>query len=182
MNLTFLQSNKSNWGDQQFQLSQTVVNYLGCGKDFEVEFREVKDTKSWRQIKGIHKLCQLLAVRFGEAYGSPFTTEDAKLNVKLHFDYLRPITTAEAINDALFVKEQLKAKGEKVDKKRWNEILEGIVSDSSNKKPKSFAKATKKEMMGLIEGVHKLAESMGWHEVKLTNAEMQELVNNFKEE
>jgi len=47
--------------------------------------------------------------------------------------------------------------------------------------PASFADATLEEMQGLIEKVHELGRERGWHNLILTNQEMQEMVNYYQE-
>lgn len=179
MKINFFQADNSNWGNLQADLSKAIREYLNCGKDFEVEFSEVKASKSWQQIKAIHRLCQLLAPRFSESYGTEFDMEGAKLAVKLKLGYLRPLTMREAISEALFVKSQMEATGQKIDKRAWSDILQKTFNDKTPRKPKSFADATKEEMMGLIQGIEELGNTMGWKELKLTSAELQGLVEYY---
>jgi len=46
--------------------------------------------------------------------------------------------------------------------------------------PASFADATLKEMQELIEKVHELGRDRGWHDLVLTNQEMQAMINYYK--
>lgn len=45
MKLTFLQSDKKNWTKLQVELSDAITKYLGCGKDFFVQFGYCKSEK-----------------------------------------------------------------------------------------------------------------------------------------
>jgi len=179
MKLTFFQSNKTNWHKLQVELSDAISKYLTCGKDFEIEFSEVKDSKTWQQVKAIHQLCQLLAPRFSEAYGTKFEMEDAKLAVKLRLGYLRTPTMREAISEALFIKSEIEATGKKIGRREWGQLLNDTFNDKTPRKPKSFADATKEEMMELIEKIHALADRMNWPECKLTSQEMASLVEFY---
>jgi len=162
------------------EVNRVVWASLQENKDFEVEFRAVKNSKSHKQCAGIHKLCSLLAPRFSEAYGTKFSMEDAKLNIKLHLGYLRTLTMGEAISESLLIKEQMKVWGQKIGKKEWAKILDDCFNDKTPKKPRSFADATKEEMIELIERIHLLAQEMGWDEVKLESVEMQTLVKYYE--
>lgn len=177
--LNFNTQDKSNWGDLQAQVSDELLKCLASGNSFSVEFGELKESKSWQQIKAIHKLCQLLAPRLSEAYGTKFDMEDAKLAIKLKFGYLRAPTMNEAISEALFIKSKLEAFGEKINKKSWGELLSQTFNDKTPRKPKSFADATKEEMVEMIEKIHALADLMGWNECKITSQEMQSLIEYY---
>jgi hypothetical protein len=45
MKLTFLQSNKQNWGDLQKDLTNALIEFLACKKDFFVQFGYCKPQK-----------------------------------------------------------------------------------------------------------------------------------------
>lgn len=154
-----------------------TVSDLSRRREFELIAQEIKKDKTWRQTKAIHKLCDLLAPRFSESYGIRFDKEDAKLHIKWHCGYLRPITDTEAIAMASEVKELKKSHGEKMTIKAFNEIVDSFKE--STKRPKSFADATLKEMQELIEKIHALADKMGWSEVRLTSSELEALVEYY---
>jgi len=155
--------------------------YFDCvkrqGQNFVVRFEEIKKEKSYDQIKGIHKLCELLAPRFTESYGVKFNLEDAKTHVKWQFDYLRPCTDSEALAVAIEQRELKKSYGEKMTIKEFNILVDSVKQ--ALKKPKSFADATLEEMQELITKIEALADKMGWHEVKLTSKYMMDLVEFY---
>lgn len=182
MKLTFLQSSKSNWERLQIDLSGAIMDYLGCGKDFEIEFSEISDSKSWMQVKGIHKLAQLLAVRLTESNGVKYSMENAKIWIKWQFDFVEQVSEEEAIAEAINERNKSAQIGAKMTREQFLRTVESFKSNL--KKPRSFATATKEEMIYLIKKVEELGARMGWAELKLTSAEMQSLVeffNNKKE-
>jgi len=139
-------------------------------------------SKSYSQIKGVHKLCSLLAIRFTQSYGSPFDLEDAKLNVKLQFGYLRPATYQECLKEALHIKAKKQALGEKITIKQFDSLILDLMVVKTE--PKSFADATKEEMVELIGKIEELGFKMGWEEIKLESHEKKEMLeyyNNLKE-
>jgi hypothetical protein len=129
------------------------------------------------RIKGIHKLCELLAPRFTESYGVKFNLDDAKTHVKWQFDYLRPCTDSEALAVAIEQRELKKSYGEKMTIKEFNNLVDSVKQVL--KKPKSFADATLEEMQELITKIEALTDKMGWHEVKLTSKYMTDLVEFY---
>lgn len=84
MKLTFFQSNKTNWHKLQVELSDSITKYLACGKDFEIEFSEVKEGKTPKQHNGYFRLCSLLVPYFQKEYGQicdkDFVSDTAKLS------------------------------------------------------------------------------------------------------
>ena len=180
--ISFLLPLKNKWGDLQAEVSDNLKTYLASGKDFVVKFEYVIKGKSYNQIKGIHKLCELLAPRFSESYGTKFTMESAKLHVKLQFGYTRPCSYDEALCLAIEYREKRKAIGEKITIKAFNELVDNL--QKTEVKSKSFADATLEEMTDLIKKIEELANRMEWPEVKLESFYMKDLVefyNNKKE-
>ena len=158
--------------------------YLKTGEiagDFEVVFQKIKTSKSWEQVKGIHKLCDLLAPRFSEAYGTSFDMKAAKLHIKWQFDYLRPTTYEEALSVAIEEREKQKALGQRMAISKFNELISDF--QKTLRKPKSLADATVDEMINLIEQIHLLAEKMDWPEVRLEPYEFKQMLEfyNLKE-
>ena len=45
--------------------------------------------------------------------------------------------------------------------------------------PRSFATATKEEMIDLITNFEAMARDMGWHEIKIESKEMEELIKYY---
>lgn len=72
MKLTFLQSNKQNWGDLQKQISDQLVKCLAGKQDFEVEFSEVAKSKSPKALRGYWRICGLLVPCFQKSHGQIF--------------------------------------------------------------------------------------------------------------
>lgn len=87
MKLTFLQSNKQNWGNLQKDVANALIQFLGCGKDFEIEFNEVVKSKSARSLRGYWRLCGLLVPYFQKTHGEIFDKEMVSDLVKLHCNY-----------------------------------------------------------------------------------------------
>jgi len=63
--------------------------------------------------------------------------------------------------------------------KEFNSLVEGL--QQKYQVPASFAEATLEEMQELIEKVHELGRERGWHNLILTNQEMQEMVNFYEQ-
>jgi len=143
--------------------------------DCEVEVKSL-ETKTWPQVKAVHQLCSLLAPRLTEAYGVKFDLAAAKLNVKGHFGYMRAATEKERLNDALEMKAQFTGAGEKVTRKQFADWM--AVSDAKTK-PRSFADASKEEMIDLITKIEELGKTMGWEEVRLESAEKAAMVSYY---
>ena len=139
-----------NLNDSQKKDKRNEV-YLKTGEipgDFEVIFQKVKKNKSWEQIKGVHKLCDLLAPRFSEIYGTPFDMEATKVHIKWQFDYLRPATYEEALCAAIEEREKQKALGQRMAISKFNELIGDF--QKTLRKPKSLADATVDEIINLI--------------------------------
>lgn len=153
-----------------------MLNEIEKG-DCEVSIKSL-NSKSWNQIKGVHRLCSLLAIRFAETYGNPFDLEDAKLNVKLQFGYLRPATHRECLKEALHIKAKKQALGEKVTIKQFDSLIADLLAAKTE--PKSFADATKEEMVELIGKIEELGVRMKWDEVKLESHEKKEMLEFYQ--
>ena len=150
--MKFIVSLQNNDGFDEF----LKVALIG-GEHLEITVKSLK-SKSWNQIKGIHKLIELLIPRMSEAYGTKFDLEGVKLAIKLHLGYTRPATDDEVLVEAINRKAQLKAMGFKTNQKEFESMIGSIKKDLV--KPKSFADATKEEMMELIDKVHDMAARM----------------------
>jgi len=93
--IEFYTNQKDKWGQKQMEVSDALVSFLKSGKNFEVELSEIKDSKSYKQIRGIHKLCELLATRLSESNGIKYSLENAKDWVKWNFDYTQLATLSQ---------------------------------------------------------------------------------------
>jgi hypothetical protein len=87
MKLTFLQSNKPNWGNLQINLSDAIIHFLKCGKNFEIEFSEVKEKRNLAQNAGYWRICSLLAPYMQEQYGEIVDKEEVSNTAKLAIGY-----------------------------------------------------------------------------------------------
>lgn len=159
-------------------LQDFLKTALSNGAELEVSIKNLDKSKSWQQIKGIHKLCDLLIPRFTEAYGQKFDLEGVKLAIKLHLDYTRPATEEEVLAAAINRKAELKAMGFGTNAKQFESMIRGLKDELV--KPKSFRDATKSEMVELITKVQDMAANMDWLEVVLTSNDMQSLINSYK--
>ena len=66
---------------------------------FEVEFREIKQSKTYLQLKGIHKLCEIYGVYMTETLGHKVNFENAKESLKYAINYTRLANEDEAFAD-----------------------------------------------------------------------------------
>lgn len=159
--------------------------YLHCRyliankKDFVVKFENIKTDKSYQQLKGIHKLCQIFGEYLQEALGEKLSFESAKISLKYAVDYLRLATYEEAIAETLKIKRQKEVLGEKMTITEFNSLVKGLQLNL--KVPRSFADASLEEMQDLIERVHELGQQRKWHNLQLTSYEMQEMINYYQE-
>lgn len=168
----FLKEN-TNWQGIKATLFSQVDKFIReAKKDFTVEIKEYEKKKTYPQLKGIHKLCNLLAIRLTECNGIKYDTESAKLWVKIEFGYIRKANEVECTVEALNEKNRKLINGEKMNKKEFIDLIEHFKKDL--KKPKSFKDATKDELCYLITKMEELGARMSWNELHLTSHEMQE--------
>lgn len=140
------------------------------GKPFEVKFSDKKENKSWEQIKGIHLLCTKLIPHLSKEHHATYSLEDVKDYIKREFDYMRPSTKFEA---ALM----LKSVGVKLNEE---EKKEAFAFCKKIKQPKSFADATKEEMIDLIKQIEAWAAEKGWDDVHLDQEEINNMVKFYE--
>lgn len=178
MKLSFFQSNKSEWGNLQIELSDAISFFLKCKKDFEVEFKEMDKSKTYEQTKGIHLLCQKLAGRLSESNGIKYNLASAKLWVKWNFDFTQLVSEEKAIAEAINERYKSKQSGKEMTRKQFLNLIESFKT--SLKEPRSFASATKEEMIELIEKIEELGRKMNWDEIQLTNHEKQQMLNYYQ--
>lgn len=180
MKLSFFQSNKSQWTNLQIELSDAISTFLKCGKDFEIEFKEMSDSKTYQQLRGIHRLASLLAVRLTETSGVKYSMENAKDWIKWEFEFVELVSEEEALAEAINERNKAKQLGVKMVKAQFLRLVESFKL--SLKKPRSFASAKKEEMIELIEKIEELGRKMGWEELRLTSAEKQALLDYYQKE
>jgi hypothetical protein len=143
------------------------------GKEFEVEFKPFVKSKSYDQLKGIHKLCEIYGNYMSEGLGVKISFENAKESLKYAIDYTRLANKDEAVAETLKIKRDLKTKSKNMTINEFNSLVEGL--QLKYPVPASFADATLEQMQELIEKVHELGRDRKWHNLILTNQEMQEM-------
>jgi hypothetical protein len=136
-----------------------------------------KGDKTWLQLKGLHKLCSLLAKRLTELNGLPYDLECAKDFVKWQFDFTTKASEEECLAECLNEKARRKTMGLEMKKEEFVKLFEAFKL--SLKAKKSFADATKEEMIVLIEKIHELAKKMDWKEVRLENEEIKAMIDFY---
>lgn len=93
--ITFCRSNLDEFGNLQVQLSDILGYYLASGKDFEINFSEIKKSKSSKSLNGFWRLCSLLAPHISQSYGELFDKELVSDLVKLSAGYSIKTKTGE---------------------------------------------------------------------------------------
>lgn len=177
MKIPFFQSDKSNWGILQLQLTQTLCDFLGSKKDFEVSFESVRESKSSKQCRGIHKLCSLYAERLSQLNGKKVGLSSAKDSIKYKLGFVELANYDECFKEALKIRREKEILGEKLTLKDFNFLVDKLQKNYYV--PRSFASASKEEMIDLIDRFEEFARGMSWHEIKLESEEMKALVECF---
>lgn len=178
MKLTFLQSSKPNWTKLQVELSDAITKYLGCGKDFEISFDLIKESKTNKQLRGIHRLIRLFALRLIEKQGNFISDETAKELFKYQFGITRLANYDEAFREALKIRRK-ELLGQKMLLKDFNFLVEKL--QQTFEVPKSFALLTREESMEVLKKVEEeFVINRGWHEMVLTSDEERAFNEYFK--
>lgn len=170
------ESDKMNFSDSIYLHTKDLMQK---GKEFEVEFKPFVKSKSYKQLKGIHKLCQIYGNYMSESLGAKVSPENAKESLKYAIGYTRLANTDEALAEALKIKRQKELIGEKMTIKELKSLVENLQKYYLI--PASFADTTLEQMQELIEKIHELGRDRNWHNLILTNQEMQEMVNYYQE-
>lgn len=145
---------------------------------FEVEFRDIKQSKTYLQLKGIHKLCEIYAGYISEALGFKVSFENAKEDLKYKIGYTRLANEDEAFAEAQRIRREKELTGEKMKLKDFQNLVLGLKA--YYQVPASFADASLEDMQILIEKIHELGRDRGWHKLILTSQDMQSLINSYK--
>lgn len=145
---------------------------------FEVEFRDIKQSKTYLQLKGIHKLCEIYAGYISEALGFKVNFENAKEDLKYKIGYTRLANEDEAFAEAQRIRREKELTGEKMKLKDFQNLV--AILKAHYQVPASFADASLEDMQILIEKIHELGRDRGWHKLILTNQDMQSLINSYK--
>jgi hypothetical protein len=154
-------------------------NLMQKGKEFQVEFKPFVKSKSYDQLKGIHKLCEIYGNYMSESLGFKVSDENAKERLKYNINYTRLANADEALAEALRIRREKELEGKNMTIKEIKSLVEGLQEHF--RVPASFADATLEEMQELIEKVHELGRERGWNNLILTNQEMQEMVNYYQQ-
>jgi hypothetical protein len=156
-----------------------TIAYAKVSKgSFEVEFRDIKQSKTYLQLKGIHKLCEIYGDYMTEALGRTISFENAKESLKYAIDYTRLANENEAIAEAFRLKREKELQGEKMKLKDFQNLV--AILEAHYQVPASFADASLEDMQILIEKIHELGRDRGWHKLILTSQDMQSLINSYK--
>lgn len=94
----FLKEDYDKWQNKLIAVNTALKIFFNNNRgDFQLTIKPFKKSKSWEQIKAIHRLCDLLAIRLQESNGVPYDLETAKLWVKVNFGFTRKATNQECI-------------------------------------------------------------------------------------
>jgi len=170
------ESDKMEFGDKVYMHAKELMKK---GKEFEVEFKPFVKSKSYDQLKGIHKLCEIYGNYMSEGLGVKISFDNAKESLKYAINYTRLANKDEAVAETLKIKRDLKKNSINMTITEFNSLVKGLQKHFPV--PASFKDATLEEMQVLIEKVHELGRERGWHNLILTNQEMQEMVNYYEQ-
>jgi hypothetical protein len=165
---------KMEFGDFIYIHTKDLMN---DNKEFEIEFKPFFKSKSYNQIKGIHKLCQIYANYMSDTIGSKVSFENAKISLKYAIDYTRLANQDEAFVEVLRMKREKEVLGIKITIKEFNSLVENLQLNL--KVPKSFKEASLEEMQDIIQKVHELGIDRKWHNLQLSNHEIQEMISYY---
>ena len=170
------ESDKMEFGNKVYLHTKDLMQK---GKEFQVEFKPFVKSKSYDQLKGIHKLCEIYGNYMSESLGFKVSDENAKERLKYNINYTRLANADEALAEALRIRREKELEGKNMTIKEIKSLVEGLQEHF--RVPASFADATLEKMQVLIEKVHELGRERGWRNLILTNQEMQEMVNYYEQ-
>jgi len=170
------ESDKMEFGDKVYMHTKELMQK---GKECEVEFKPFVKSKSYDQLKGIHKLCEIYGNYMSEGLGVKISFDNAKESLKYAINYTRLANKDEAVAEALRYKREKKLLRINMTITEFNSLVEGLQEHF--RVPASFKDATLEQMQVLIEKVHELGRERGWHNLILTNQEMQEMINYYEQ-
>lgn len=153
-----------------------IVNLAKQNKEFQVEIKPLENPKTYNQLKGIHKLCQIYGNYMSESYGQVFSFENAKERLKYEIGFTRLANYDEALATALKEKDLIK---KTFTRKEFANLVN--ILQKNYQVPKSFAEATLEEMMLLIEKIHELGRDRGWHNLVLTSEEKKAMIKYYND-
>jgi ElaB/YqjD/DUF883 family membrane-anchored ribosome-binding protein len=170
------ESDKMEFGNKVYMHAKELMKK---GKEFQVEFKPFVKSKSYNQLKGIHKLCEIYGNYMSESLGFKVSNENAKERLKYNINYTRLANADEALAEALRIRREKELQNEDMTIKELKSLVEGL--QEYFRVPASFAEATLEEMRELIEKVHELGRERGWNNLILTNQEYQEMINYYQQ-
>jgi len=170
------ESDKMEFGNKVYLHTKDLMQK---SKEFEVEFKPFVKSKSYDQLKGIHKLCEIYGNYMSESLGFKVSNENAKERLKYNINYTRLANADDALAEALRIRREKELEGKNMTIKEIKSLVEGLQEHF--RVPASFKDATLEEMQEIIEKVHELGRERGWHNLILTNQEMQEMVNFYQQ-
>lgn len=156
-----------------------IVSLATQNKEFQVEIKPLKNAKTYLQLKGIHKLCEIYRNYMSESLGEAVSFENAKESLKYAIDYIRLANDDEAMATVLKIKREKSLEGKKITKQKFKNLKK--VLKQNYQVPKSFAEATLEEMMLLIEKIHELGRNRGWHNLVLTSEETRQMIKYYND-
>jgi len=139
------ESDKMKFGDSVYLHTK---NLMQKGKEFEVEFKPFVKSKSYDQLKGIHKLCEIYGNYMSEGLGVKISDENAKESLKYAIGYTRLANKDEAVAEALRYKREKKLLRINMTITEFNSLVEGLQEHFPV--PVSFKDATLEEMQEMV--------------------------------
>ena len=156
-----------------------IVSLAKQNKEFQVEIKPLENAKTYLQLKGIHKLCEIYQDYISQSLGEYVSFENAKESLKYKIDYTRLANDNEAMATALKIKREKSLESKKMTKQDFKNLKEGLKQNY--RVPKSFAEASLEEMMLLIEKIHELGRDRGWHNLVLTSEDTKAMIKYYND-
>lgn len=150
------------------------------------EYKFTKETlkkadKTGLQLRGIHRICKLYALRLSDNGERFVDMESAKVKLKYETDFTRPANYGEALEEAVKIRKIKEIEKGVVMTDKW---FENLIDNLQRyyKVPRSFASATKEDMMKILEFVKdEFVDSRGWLEMVLLPKEYRDLMERYSE-
>ncbi len=166
MKIPFFFFATNSFGESQARISKAICDFLAEGKDFEVSFELIKESKTKKQLRGIYRLIRLLALRLSEKTGNSISEKTAKEVFKYDFDVTRLANHDEAFKEAMRIRREKELLGEKMFLKDFYFLVDKL--QKTFYVPDSFAFLTKESAMELLNKVQaEYVVNRGWHEMIL---------------
>ena len=183
MKLEFFRNLIPLFGQYQKDLSVELCSRLASGIDFIIELKDAKNSKSYEQIKGLHRICALFALRLPENEGRRVSNDTAKEILKYRFNYVELASYDECFKEANKIKREKALLGDKMTLKEFDFLVKKLMKTFYV--PKSFAEGSFEEISILIKEIHQtFVIGMNWQEIELLPEELRkinEYFNNKKE-